>query len=639
MKAKKLILAAFTLLTALPVPIKAYTERNLLQNKITKETLSDNLVMQQQWVDYPAYTDRTGWDKLLGENKKQIIKNGEKRLDYEWKVVKATDYLAYERTGNRTIMESPFDANNHAIVQLLLAELAEGKGRFTDQLINGVFHTCEMSSWALSAHLPRQPSGRSLPAYDYDMIDLTAGDLGNILSWVYYFMHDEFNKIDPEISRRLYHELDKRIMKPYLEDDSFWWMAVNYKEGKMIINNWNPWCNSNALMTFMLLENDRQRLASAAWRSLQSVDKFLNYVHSDGACEEGPSYWGHASGKLLDYLVLLSDITGNRVNFFEDEQIKNMAEYISNSYVGNGWVVNFADASAKGGGDPHLIFRFGKAIESERLKQFAAYIGERQKNKITLVSRDFYRILEGLKVDAELSECTPAHNTPDFIWYPETEFCYIKKGDAFFAAKGGYNDESHNHNDIGTFSLWINETPVFIDAGVGTYTKQTFSSERYSIWTMQSNYHNLPIINGKPQEYGRKFKAQDVKASSNGFSLNLKGAYSEDAKIKEWFRTYQVKNNQLTIRDKFKLDDATSPNQINFMTWGDIHIDGNKVNITKGDVSATIKFNPGEFEVSKETIALTDPRLSDVWGKQVYRISFTAKKLSKEGDYKFTISY
>lgn len=156
-------------------------------------------------------------------------------------------------------MESPFDSNNYAIVQLLLAELAEGKGRFMDQLINGIFHTCEMTSWALSAHLPRQPSHRSLPAYDYDMIDLTAGDLGNILSWAYYFMHDEFDKIDPEIAKRLYHELDKRIMQPYLKDDSFWWLAADYKEGDMI-NNWNPWCNSNALMTFMLLENDRQRL-------------------------------------------------------------------------------------------------------------------------------------------------------------------------------------------------------------------------------------------------------------------------------------------------------------------------------------------------------------------------------------------
>lgn len=628
----------FFLTTVWPVAVNAYTERNLLQHKISEEQVERFLVTQQKWVDYPSYADREGWERLLGNHREAIIANGEKQLDYVWKVVTATDYLEFERSGNRTVMESPFDSNNYAIVQLLLAELAEGKGRFMDQLINGIFHTCEMTSWALSAHLPRQPSHRALPAYDYDMIDLTAGDLGNILSWAYYFMHDEFDKIDPEISKRLYHELDKRIMQPYLKDDSFWWLAVNYKEGDMI-NNWNPWCNSNALMTFMLLENDRQRLAAAVWRSIQSVDKFLNYVHSDGACEEGPSYWGHASGKVLDYLVLLSAVTGNRINFFGDTQIRNMANYVSNSYIGNGWVVNFADASAKGGENAHLIYRFGKAIGDAQLEQFASYLNKNHPNSISLVSRDFFRILEALKVDRELMECIPAHSTSKFIWYPETQFCYIKKGDAFFAAKGGYNDESHNHNDIGTFSLWVHNTPVFLDAGVGTYTKQTFSSERYSIWTMQSNYHNLPVINGVPQEYGRKYEAMHVAASSDEFRVDLKRAYPEKAKIKEWIRSYQLKKKQLIIKDQFSLDETVAPNQVNFMTWGNVTIQEGEVKIVTPSVAVSLKFNPADFDVTKETITLTDPKLLNVWGKEVYRISFTAKKLCKEGGYKFIVNY
>ena len=73
-------------------------------------------------------------------------------------------------------MEKPFGANNGAIADLLMAELAEGKGRFVDQLINGVFNACEMTSWALAAHIIVQPSHRALPAYDYPVIDLTSGD-------------------------------------------------------------------------------------------------------------------------------------------------------------------------------------------------------------------------------------------------------------------------------------------------------------------------------------------------------------------------------------------------------------------------------------------------------------------------------
>ena len=51
---------------------------------------------------------------------------------------------------------------------------------------------------------------------------------------------------------------------------------------------------------------------------------------------------------------LLSDITGDKVNIFNEPMIKNMGEYISRSYIGNGWVVNFADASARGEGNSYL---------------------------------------------------------------------------------------------------------------------------------------------------------------------------------------------------------------------------------------------------------------------------------------------
>lgn len=617
------------------IKVAAYTERNFLQHVAAQESLAECLVLNQKWVQYPSYKDREGWSRFLGEYKDEIIKNGESLLGYTWKVVKATDYLEFERSGNREIMERPFDDNNQAIVRLMLAELAEGRGRFIDQLINGVFHTCEMTSWALSAHLVTQPTHRALPTPIYPLIDLTAGDLGSLLSWVYYFMHEEFDKIDPEISRRLYRELDERIMKPYLNNDSFWWLAANYK-GQMV-NNWNPWCNSNCLMTFMLLENDVDRLSKAVSRSMQSVDKFLNYVHSDGACEEGPSYWGHASGKCLDYLVLLNRITGGKISIFDNPQIKAMGEYIARSYVGNGWVVNFADASAKGGGDPYLIYRYGKAVKSDILKQFASM--QNKGSKISFRGRDLFRILEAFLVEDELCAYQEAYTGVSYTWYPETEFCYVRNKKAFFAAKGGYNDESHNHNDAGSFSLWVNNMPVIIDAGVGTYTRQTFSSERYTIWTMQSNYHNLPMINGVPQKYGRQYKATEVKATKNSFSANIATAYPDEAGVKKWIRSYTMRSGALVISDRFELNEIKKENVINFLSWGDIIIKDGVIEISVNGVEGTLKYDSKRFEVKKECVKLTDKKLSSVWGPEVYRLSFIAKEKEQKGCYTFTIYF
>ena len=617
----------------------AYTERNLLQNSVTKEQLKEALVMNGAWVPYPAYSDREGWNSLLNDEDRQtLINTGEKMLDYKWQVIRATDYLEYERSGERNIMQNPYEANRKAINVLMMAELAEGKGRFIDQLINGVFFSCEMTSWVLSAHLPRQSTKRSMPDWREQIIDLGSGNYGSMLAWVYYFFHDTFDKADPVISLRLRHELQERILDPFMENDREWWMAFYWKPGE-IINNWNPWCNSNVLQCYLLLEDDRNKLTDAVWRTMQSVDKFINFVKSDGACEEGTSYWGHAAGKMYDYLQILSDGTNGKVSLFNNPMIRRMGEYISRSYVGDGWVVNFADASAKGGGDAPLIYRYGRAVGSEEMMQFAAYLLKGKRPTIPL-GNDAFRTLQCVLLNKELEQTEAAHKVPACTWYPETEFCYLTNNSGWFlATKGGFNNESHNHNDAGTFSLYINNTPMLIDAGVGTYTRQTFSSERYSIWTMQSNYHNLPMINGVPQRFGQEYKATNVvcKEKQRYFSADISTAYPEEAAVNSWTRAYKLENKRLVITDKFSLKETKAANQVNFLVWGDIDISkAGKVSITVGDEHATLEY-PTNFKATLETIELPDTRLSNVWGKQIYRIVLTDSQKKLEGSYKFII--
>lgn len=628
------------LLLICSIPVHAYTEKDMLQKAATLGQIKSALILDQQWVPYPTYADRAGWDQFLGETKDHFIGQGEKKLTYVWQVVPATAYIEFEKSGNRRIMEDPFGENNQAIADLLMAELAEGKGRFIDQLINGVFYSCEMSSWVLSAHLGReQVSHRSLPDNKKHVIDLTSGDLSSLLAWVYYYLHSEFDKVNPAISERLRQELQERTLDAFM-NDSFWWMAIDYKPG-MMVNNWNPWCNFNVLQTFFLLENDRDKLAEAVYRTMVSVDKFINYTHSDGACEEGPSYWGHAAGKMYDYLQMLYDGTGGKISIFNDPMIKNMGEYIVRSYVGNDWVVNFADASAKGGGNGPLIYRYGKAVVSEDMMHFAAYLNSRSEKIPVSSGRDIFRTLQTILYFNEMKQVPPTVETPSYTWYPETEFCYMSNKNGFFvAAKGGYNNESHNHNDIGTFSLYLDTVPVFIDAGVGTYTRQTFSSERYSIWTMQSNWHNLPLINGAPQSFGAKYKASDVKfnPARMQFSTNIATAYPKDAGIKQWTRAYTLGKNELKIEDRFVLDGAETPNQINFLTWGNVDISRpGEIIIKVENANARLSYDKNIFTPVIDTVTLDDPRLSNVWGKEIHRVSLNAKKITPSGTYSYTI--
>ncbi len=622
---------------------KAHENRDLLQHKSDIAILKSRLLLNQKWVTYPKYTDRNGWDALTLGVKDEIIKKGEAALNYEWKVVKATDYLEFDKSGSRTIMEIPFNSNNSALADLVLAELAEGKGRFMDQIVNGVWHTCEMTSWVLSAHIGREQKEKTaLPSFKGNIIDLTSGDMGAFLSWTWFFLKDEMDKIQPLVAERLRKNLQDRILDPYMNRSNFWWQAFNATP-KTMVNNWNPWCNFDVLTSFLLLENDPDKLATAVQRTMISVDKFINYYHSDGACEEGPSYWGHAPGKLYDYLQLLYNATGGKISIFDLQIIKNMGEYIFRSYVGNGWVVNFADASAKGGGEPGMIFRFGQALGSLEMQHFASYLYERDKDpEYFNAGRDLFRTMENLRSHKELIQIQPSVSQAVSTWYPETEFCYMRNQNGFFvAAKGGYNAESHNHNDMGSFSLYLNETPMIIDAGVGTYTRQTFSDERYSIWTMQSNYHNLPMINGIAQSPGATFCSRNVSfdASKSTFTLDLSGAYPAEAAVEKWQRSYHLEAKEgLIIEDVFKLKSIQAPNQLNFLTWGKPEITSpGTIMLEKEGVKCSLVYESSQFEPVVEVVTLSDKRLANVWGDQIYRLSLYAKKNQLSGRYKLLI--
>ena len=635
------ILLALVLVLAYATSALAHEKRDLLEKSATEAQVRSCLVMDQKWVSYPDYDDRDGWNSLLGEYRDAIIKDGEKELDHKWEVVRASWYLEYEKSGSREIMQNPNNRNSRALSRLFMAELAEGKGRFLTDIMDGVFYFCEETSWAESAHLVGfQRSRRAIPDYREDVLELNQGGVAQMLSWIYYFLHGQLDKFDPIISQRLRHELQKRELDPYINRTDFWWMA-SVEKPNLFVNNWNPWCNANALLCYMLLENDRDKLAKAVYKSMVSVDRYLNYVKADGACEEGPAYWGHAFGKLFDYLTELYMLTGGKVSLFQNQLVKNMGEFVASSYIGNGYVVNFADASARGDNNMALVYRSGKALGSKTMMDMSVDRYHDNPQGLPGTWLDTFKELEAIKVLAEMKGAKGGYKPVSFTWYPQTEFCYLRNADTFFAAKGGYNDESHNHNDIGSFVLYFDNTPIMIDAGVGTYTRQTFSSERYSIWTMQSDYHNLPMINGVAEKYGRKYKAVNARADrrSMTFSVDIAKAYPEEARVNSWVRSYQVKKGKLVFGDNFKLAEAKAANVVNFLTWGDVDISKKGVvNIGVKGVKAQLTYNADVFDPSIETVELTDPRLSNVWGGKVYRVSLKAKSMPLSGSYRFEIT-
>ena len=191
---------------------------------------------------------------------------------------------------------------------------------------------------------------------------------------------------------------------------------------------------------------------------------------------------------------------------------------------------------------------------------------------------------------------------------------------------------------------YVDNDPILIDAGVGTYTAKTFSNQRYDIWTMQSAYHNLPIINGCQQSFGTKFKSSDVtfknEQSKAVFSINIAKAYPAAAKCKNWTRSYTLNRKKgLTITDEFQLDSLIENNTLNLLVAGNVQeLSKGELQLSGNKEKLILSYNPSQFNYTVEKIALDDSRLSNVWGKSIFRLVLKTKYNNLKGMYKIRLS-
>lgn len=651
---------------------------DILQAEYAKPGVADAFVAGKAWFPFPAYEDRPGWAALFGPDAQKVIQRGEQLLDYQWQYIPASAYLAFERTGDRRAMEKPEGANRGALISLILAELAEGKGRFIDQLADGVWLAAQQPSWVLSAHQARQRSKRSLPDAREQLIDLASGRYGSIVSIAHYFFHREFDKLDPSISVAAESAVRRNILDPYLDEGQYranWWLGFAAK-GAML-NNWTPWCNSDVILNFLLMERDQARLDRAVAQSVKSMDLFLNYIQKDGACEEGPGYWGAAAAKVYDYLRIMYDASGGAFSLFGNERIRKMGEFISRSYIGNGYVVNFADAAAVAANPSELIWNYGYAVGSPEMMDFALYcMADRRSGKFrypAIIGNDSYRALETVRFNPLIRAAADSLNrlaaegspekvlrdlrrdVPPATWYPETEMCFMRNSSEWFlGAKGGYNNESHNHNDVGSCVLFIRDIPVLVDAGVGTYTKQTFNRERYKIWAMQCDWHNLPMVNGSAQPAGAQYRSKGAACNlrKGVFSLDLADAYPQESGCRKWVRTYRLGlkgRPSMTITDSFALTGRRQPDVEHFLVKGSVLLPGEEHNgrkIPDGellilcDEGAVVRMTHSpSLRATVDVKQLDDPRFSRIWGPSLSRINLTSRPdAPASGTYQIRIS-
>ena len=577
----------------------------------------------------PRWGDAFWRDSLPESMRSSYVTFGEQYRGKEWKSLPAAVFAEYKKTGNRVNYERLMFEKRRQLAALVMAEIAEGQRRFLPDIISGLLSTLEETWWGLPAHYKTE-----LPRPEDQTVDLFNAETAALVAYTRYMLGDEMARFSPLLPQRIDQEIARRILQPAVKT-KYWWKTAGM--------NWNPWICSNWLACVLFCEHDEARQAEAIRQIEQACEAFMQAYPADGGCDEGPHYWDRAAASLFETLYLLQHISHSSFLIPHSAKLLAMESYIYKMYIGHDYAVNFADAHGnKALLNVNIAYPFGLLTGDKTMRQYAAYVG--WQGDILHQAAQFYdksgnwpslpRELIFLRHIQSFVREQPQEPVLKQVWLPDLQIMTARE--PFVAFKGGNNGESHNHNDVGSFIVYADGEPLLIDPGVGEYTAKTFSKQRYEIWTMQSDYHNVPRINGQSQREGKEFAAQVVSYQSGQLTLDIGRAYPQEAQVRWWKRTVKAgKGKRVDITDDFSLDRAVAPTQLMFMTPVSPVV--SKAGIVELGTHR-ICYDARQLEAAVEDVSsLLDPLLRQMWGQQMYRVVLTVKQNTLKAKLKYYI--
>lgn len=437
---------------------------------------------------YPEGDQKEFWARVQAsggwkEELEDIRREGGRLLGQAIPELTYSLFVLYAKQGTRLEYERVYferrrRLNTFAVLSMLEPEREEWKQGLFDVL----WAVCGEYTWCLPAHLP--DAGRP------ETIDLFAAETGFTLNEIALLLEDTLPGM---LKDRISREVEQRIIRPFLESGPWHWETVE--------TNWSAVCAGSVGAAALLQPSiSPEDLAAVLARTERSMEFYFRGFGDDGVCLEGPGYWNYGFGYFVYYADLLRSRTEGRIDHFNDVKVRNIALFQQRCFLSQDRPANFSDAVRQVRIHPGLTHYLSRCYPEVQLPP------------------------AGLNAMFSHDPCSRwAHAFRDLIWRePEKEragdwqsAAYLMRGAQWlvarwpqdgvmraFAAKGGTNDEPHNHNDVGHFILVRGGEAFLTDLGSGEYTSSYFGEKRYTFDCNGAQGHSLPIIDGMLQVEG-----------------------------------------------------------------------------------------------------------------------------------------
>lgn len=599
-------------------------------------TLAALLVSPERALPVAASHDRSVWgpdgtaDPVAIAD---IVARAHEDLGRPWGVPLATAAARIHDDGDRVGWESIVFERQHRLARAAVAaaHCADDNdlgALWLAEVLDGVWLICEQSSWCWPAHDDAfRERGSVLPTVTDPYLDLGAGEAVALLTWVDQLLGERLEARYPGIRSRVRHEARVRVFEPFTRRRDWHWLGLDGD-----VHNWNPWIHGNVLTAALRLLDDpadageRARIVALA---IEGIDRYVSVLPADGAIDEGYAYWWNGACRALEALDIVRHATGGVLDASGIPALCETVAFPHRMHLGGDWYLNLADGQARvSAAQPwHALHRAARSAGDTDAAAHAA--SHRIAGTPAATEHEgFGRLLRGITDAAWVGAAQNSSPFPREVWLPSTEVLLARERGGTrqgltLAVKGGHNGEHHNHNDVGSFVVASDGVPVIVDAGRPTYTLQTFGPGRYDIWTMQSGWHNVPVIGGIEQSPGAEFAASAVEVSVGddeaALSLDLSGAYAGAA---SWRRSVRLDRpgRRVVVEDAWAAP-AEGRTEMRMLLAGDVRRVGASVIVTPLEGAAPLRISwPEDVDASLVVRELDDPVLSSVWGARLTRL-------------------
>ena len=486
--------------------------------------------------------------EYAAQYEKEVREISDQLREEKMPALSRTLFDEYEINGNRLRYEAVYFKRREFLSAFGLASIIWHKKEDIQKLEYVIGEICSEGCWALSAHVKRleDPNWRMT-------IDLTASETGHTLAHLYTLLKDELSEETKECIRK---EVFRRILTPFMsaKAPAYWWEGAT--------NNWNAVCCGNIGSTAIYLLEDGPEKDAFLERIRYAIETYyLAGFGDDGVCEEGLGYWVYG---FMNMVVFAMDqrLRDPAHDMMALKKVEKIAHFQEMCYFSHGRTISFSDGSSNGEYPMGLTCCLANLYKDIRFPDpiyARGFSGDRCWNWNELYTGWYWtkNYLEDVEKKIVEEPKPLLEEGTDFL--KDAQWCILRgKDNTALVAKGGNNDEPHNHNDVGSFLYLADGEELLEDLGSGEYTKKYFSDERYEIFCTRGKGHNMPIIGGVDQKAGSKYRADAFeRKDENTILISFAKAYDVsgvDTVLREI--SFEKETGSFTVRDHVVCDEC-----------------------------------------------------------------------------------